>query len=85
MTTRRTLLVGCAAPSFLTDDIWYTEAIDYYQRMKGREAVLAFFGDTVKTSDLSPPRPAPRQPAFTFRSAPGSVRCSRRPARAACA
>jgi len=36
MTTRRTLLVGCAAPSFLTDDIWYTEAIDYYQRMKGR-------------------------------------------------
>jgi ketosteroid isomerase-like protein len=38
--------------SFLTDDIWYTEAIDYYQRMKGRQAVLAFFGDTVKTSDL---------------------------------
>jgi len=89
MTTRRTLLVGCAAlavavplraqdtaaetslretikryvaawnshdvqawSSFLTDDIWYTEAIDYYQRMKGREAVLAFFGDVVKTSDL---------------------------------
>ena len=36
----------------LTDDIWYTEATDYYQRMKGREAVLAFFGDLVKTSDL---------------------------------
>jgi hypothetical protein len=89
MTTRRTLLLACAAlaiamplraqdkateaslreavkryvaawnshdvqawSSFLTDDIWYTEAIDYYQRMKGRQAVLAFFGDTVKTSDL---------------------------------
>jgi ketosteroid isomerase-like protein len=38
--------------AFLTDDIWYTEAIDYYQRMKGRQAVLAFFGDTVKTSDI---------------------------------
>ena len=38
--------------SFLTDDVWYTEAIDYYQRMKGRQAVLAFFGDTVKTSDI---------------------------------
>jgi uncharacterized protein (TIGR02246 family) len=38
--------------SFLTDDIWYTEAVDYYQRMKGRQAVLAFFGDAVKMSDL---------------------------------
>ena len=37
---------------FLTDDIWYTEADDYYQRMKGRQAVLAFFGDLVKTTDL---------------------------------
>ncbi len=37
---------------FLTDDIWYTEADDYYQRMKGRKAVLTFFGDIVKTTDL---------------------------------
>jgi hypothetical protein len=37
----------------LTDDIWYTEATDYYQRMKGRPAVLAFFGDMVKTTDLA--------------------------------
>ena len=36
----------------LTDDIWYTEADDYYQRMKGRKAVIAFFGDIVKTTDL---------------------------------
>lgn len=38
--------------NFLTDDIWYTEADDYYQRMKGRQAVLTFFGDLVKTTDL---------------------------------
>jgi ketosteroid isomerase-like protein len=38
--------------AFLTDDIWYTEADDYYQRMKGRPAVLAFFGDIVKSTDL---------------------------------
>lgn len=38
--------------SLLTDDIWYTEADDYYQRMKGRKAVVAFFGDLVKTTDL---------------------------------
>jgi ketosteroid isomerase-like protein len=36
----------------LTDDIWYTEASDYYQRMKGKKAVIAFFGDLVKTSDV---------------------------------
>ena len=36
----------------LTEDIWYTEATDYYQRMKGKKAVIAFFGDLVKTSDL---------------------------------
>lgn len=36
----------------LTEDVWYTEAIDYYQRMKGRQAVVTFFGDVVKTSDL---------------------------------
>lgn len=38
--------------SLLTDDIWYTEADDYYQRMKGRPAVISFFGDVVKTTDL---------------------------------
>jgi len=38
--------------ALLTDDIWYTEADDYYQRMKGRPAVINFFGDMVKTSDL---------------------------------
>jgi ketosteroid isomerase-like protein len=38
--------------ALLTDDIWYTEAIDYYQRSKGRPAVINFFGDLVKTSDL---------------------------------
>jgi ketosteroid isomerase-like protein len=38
--------------ALLTDDIWYTEADDYYQRMKGRPAVVTFFGDVVKTSDL---------------------------------
>jgi ketosteroid isomerase-like protein len=36
----------------LTEDIWYTEATDYYQRMKGKKAVIAFSGDLVKTSDL---------------------------------
>jgi ketosteroid isomerase-like protein len=38
--------------ALLTDDIWYTEAEDYYQRQKGRPAVISFFGDLVKTSDL---------------------------------
>ena len=38
--------------ALLTDDIWYTEASDYYGRMKGRPAVINFFGDMVKTSDL---------------------------------
>lgn len=38
--------------SLLTDDIWYTEADDFYQRMKGRPAVVSFFGDVVKTTDL---------------------------------
>lgn len=38
--------------AMLTDDIWYTETTDYYQRMKGRQAVLASFGDLVKTTDL---------------------------------
>ncbi|HAX18728.1 MAG TPA: hypothetical protein DCY64_00390 [Hydrogenophaga sp.] len=38
--------------AMLTDDIWYTEADDFYQRMKGREAVLVFHGDSVKRSDI---------------------------------
>lgn len=38
--------------SLLTDDVWYTEADDFYQRMKGRSAVINFYGDMVKTSDL---------------------------------
>jgi ketosteroid isomerase-like protein len=38
--------------ALLTDDIWYTEADDYYRRIKGRPAVISFFGDLVKTSDL---------------------------------
>lgn len=38
--------------SLLTDDVWYTESDDYYQRMKGRKAVVSFFGDLVKTTDL---------------------------------
>jgi ketosteroid isomerase-like protein len=36
----------------LTEDVWYTEAIDFYQRMKGRSAVNTFFAETVKTSDI---------------------------------
>ncbi len=39
--------------AMLTDDVWYTEAIDYYQRSKGKSAVLAFHGDTVKTTDIA--------------------------------
>ena len=37
---------------FLTDDIWYTEAIDYYKRFQGRQAVITSFQDTVKETDL---------------------------------
>lgn len=36
----------------LTEDVWYHEADDYYKRMKGRPAVLSFYGDLVKLSDL---------------------------------
>lgn len=39
--------------ALLTEDIWYTEAIDFYQRMKGKSAVLSFHGDTVKTMDIA--------------------------------
>ena len=38
--------------ALLTDDVWYTEAIDYYQRSKGKPNVLAFHGDSVETSDI---------------------------------
>ena len=41
--------------TLLTDDIWYTETLaPYYdrERTKGRQAVVTFFGDIVKTSDL---------------------------------
>jgi uncharacterized protein (TIGR02246 family) len=36
----------------LTDDVRYTETTDFYQRMKGREAVFTFFKDVVMTTDL---------------------------------
>jgi uncharacterized protein (TIGR02246 family) len=39
--------------SMLTDDVWYTETTDYYGRMKGRKAVVHFFADVVKTTDLT--------------------------------
>ncbi len=37
---------------FFTDDIWYTEAVDWYKRFQGRQAVIASFQDAVKESDL---------------------------------
>jgi len=38
--------------SFFTDDIWYTEAIDFYKRFQGRQAVVTSFQDAVKETDL---------------------------------
>jgi ketosteroid isomerase-like protein len=38
--------------SFLSDDIWYTEAIDFYKRFQGRQAVITSFQDAVKETDL---------------------------------
>ncbi|MES2098679.1 MAG: nuclear transport factor 2 family protein [Pseudomonadota bacterium] len=38
--------------TMLTDDIWYTEASDFYERMKGRKAVLTTFEYNVQSSDL---------------------------------
>src|SRR5512132_224159 len=29
--------------SFLTEDIWYTETTDYYERLKGKKGVVLFF------------------------------------------
>jgi ketosteroid isomerase-like protein len=39
--------------SMLTEDIWYTETLDFYERMKGKKAVLLFFADNVKTTDIT--------------------------------
>ncbi len=36
----------------LADDIWYSETLDWYKRMTGRKAVIAYHGDLVKTTDL---------------------------------
>ena len=38
--------------AFLTDDVWYTEAMDYYQRSKGKQNVVAIQGENVKSSDI---------------------------------
>ena len=37
----------------LTDDIWYTETTDFYERLKGKKNVVLLFKDVVKTTDLS--------------------------------
>ena len=29
--------------SMLTEDIWYTETTDYYEKMKGKKGVVHFF------------------------------------------
>jgi ketosteroid isomerase-like protein len=39
--------------SFLTEDIWYTETTDFYERLKGKKGVVLFFKDVVKTTDLT--------------------------------
>jgi len=39
--------------NMLAEDIWYTETLDYYGKMKGRKAVVHFFSDVVKTTDLT--------------------------------
>ena len=36
----------------LTEDIWYTETTDFYERLKGKKGVVLFFKDVVKTTDL---------------------------------
>ncbi|MEO5883425.1 MAG: nuclear transport factor 2 family protein [Caldimonas sp.] len=36
----------------LAADVWYSETWDTYERMKGREKVLGWFGPTVQESDL---------------------------------
>lgn len=39
--------------SMLTEDIWYTETTDFYERLKGKKGVVLFFKDVVKTTDLT--------------------------------
>jgi uncharacterized protein (TIGR02246 family) len=39
--------------AFLTDDIWYTEAWDFYGRQKGRENAVNLFKSNFKESDLT--------------------------------
>jgi len=39
--------------NMLTEDIWYTETTDFYERMKGKKAVLLFFAPNVKTTDIT--------------------------------
>ena len=38
--------------NMLTEDIWYTETTDFYERTKGKKPVLATFADNVKKTDL---------------------------------
>ena len=39
--------------SMLTDDVWYTETADPWERMKGRDKVVGVFTSNVQTSDLA--------------------------------
>ena len=39
--------------NLLAEDIWYTETTDYYERMKGKKAVLHFFSPIVKSTDIT--------------------------------
>jgi ketosteroid isomerase-like protein len=36
----------------LTDDVWYTETEDFYERFKGRDKVVGWFSYNVENSDL---------------------------------
>ena len=39
--------------SMLTEDVWYTETTDFYERLKGKKNVVLMFKDVMKTTDLS--------------------------------
>jgi ketosteroid isomerase-like protein len=39
--------------AFLTDDIWFTESVDYYEKQKGKDNALSLFKSNFKESDLS--------------------------------
>ena len=39
--------------AFLTDDIWFTESVDYYGKQKGRDNAVSLFKSNFKESDLS--------------------------------